>query len=721
MHAWGTGRLGAVLCALAAIMVWSADAHAATRPRLRVAGPRNVAPAGVAVVTGSVVGVRHVAVELDLHVDGRWRKVSRRRPGPGGSFALPVRARPGERELRCRVVVLAGRRHLRSATVPRIRVRRGAPTTASSTTSTVVVPVGAVTATPSPGHAGTVVLSGDRPLSTGTVLASPVGPTTPDGFLGMITAVDHGGGQTTVQTTPATLEQAVPEGNFDLADASPVSPSGDRIRGAIAGAHSDGDSSGADDDAPQDAGTFNKELSHALTCEGGATFEAEGKVGISATPTFTASWSLFRGPSASFTETVKASASLSGTISGAASCDFEKTAVLSKPAELGTFEGDVLGVPVVVVLRGQLYLDGDAKASASTTVGVQGSASASGGLSYSDGKAQVISPKANLSYGAEGPTAQASASLGAHVTPELQVLLYGAGGPVFDAETGLDFSADTTKDPWWSLTAPLDVTASLQVPDLDLSTKELTVYRNTFHVADAPGGFPGATPTPPPTPPPPPTPQPPSPPPIIVPAAGPAVIDQEDTAASPDNEDQDFFDWSQATGQDADVVDALPGSLSGDRCVVLDLNDSFAPGDEAELFQYLQAGGTVLMLGEHGDSDNFDAADDATNELLSALGSTMSLDEDSTEEGDQETFEINSSPFTAGVFGVGYNWVSTVELGSGAVDLVDLDDDSGALIGEQGLDGGVVVLSGDSNAFSDNQDGFYDEDDNGALVNDICP
>jgi hypothetical protein len=65
--------------------------------------------------------------------------------------------------------------------------------------------------------------------------------------------------------------------------------------------------------------------------------------------------------------------------------------------------------------------------------------------------------------------------------------------------------------------------------------------------------------------------------------------------------------------------------------------------------------------------------------------------------------------------------VSTVELGSGAVDLVDLDDDSGALIGEQSLDGGVLVLSGDSNAFSDNQDGFYDEDDNGALVNDICP
>ena len=168
--------------------------------------------------------------------------------------------------------------------------------------------------------------------------------------------------------------------------------------------------------AATDEGTFNQDLSKALSCASGATFDATGNVGLKATPTFSLSWSLFHGVSASFTETVTASASLSGSLSGSANCTFDRIAVLAHPIELGTFVGDVFGIPIVVTIRGQLYLDGEANAQGSISAGVDGQLTARGGISYKGGHASVISPNASLSFGVQGPNVQASASLGAHVT-----------------------------------------------------------------------------------------------------------------------------------------------------------------------------------------------------------------------------------------------------------------------------------------------------------------
>ena len=223
------------------------------------------------------------------------------------------------------------------------------------------------------------------------------------------------------------------------------------------------------------------------------------------------------------------------------------------------------------------------------------------------------------------------------------------------------------------------------------------------------------------SPPPPATPPPTTTPATIVPSVGPTLVDLEDTAANPSNGDQSFGDWSDATGQGVDVDDALPNSLSGYRCAVLDLNQSLADGDTAQLTSFLQAGGTVIALGEHADGDGFDNADAALNDLAQALGVGLSLNDDSNDQGDTVTTNIDSSPLTAGVSSIGYNWASSLAISGSAQELVAGAGDSYSLIGEQSVDGGTFVMSGDSNAFTDNNDGFYTDDDDGILVSNLCP
>jgi hypothetical protein len=670
--------------------------------RLAVSAPMRIAPGGTVILTGRV-SPSSAKLVLQRQHRGRWASSGRLVSRTGnGRFVLAVRAPTTSGTLRLRLLGL-GAGHRIASILRRVAVRRGAPTSAGPTTSATVVSPTTVRSVPRAGDPGTVVLGGDQSPAPGSVLASSVGPNTPSGFLGKVVSVSHASGRTIIHTEPTTIEQAIPAGTFNLDDATPI---GAQTQTAGAARSTAARSAAADGED-----SFSHRLDKAFSCKGGASFSATGDAQISATPHLSVSWSPFHGVSASFTETVNASASLSGSLSTAASCTLDKTALLAHPAPLGTFAGDVLGLPVVVVLQGQIYIDGSATAQGGVSAGIQGHASASGGIAYSHGRASVISPRASLTYSPQGPAAQASGSLGAHVTPELQVLLYGAGGPVFDATTGLDFNADTTQNPWWRLTAPLTVTASLAAPDFDLSTPALTLYRHTFTIANAPGAFGpvGTAPTTPTAP-------------THVPPAGATLIYQGNTAGGSTFGDLSFDDWAAANGEQVDYADTLPSDASAYRCVVLDLNESFAPGDQAALIGYLAQGGTVLALGEHGDSGGgFDASDAAINGLAAALGSPITLDDDAIDGGDTVTSNIDSSPLTSGVFSLGYNWSSTLSVASPAQPLVESADDSSTLIAAQAIDGGTFVISGDSNFFSDNNDSFYADDDNGRLVEDLCP
>jgi hypothetical protein len=215
----------------------------------------------------------------------------------------------------------------------------------------------------------------------------------------------------------------------------------------------------------------------------------------------------------------------------------------------------------------------------------------------------------------------------------------------------------------------------------------------------------------------------PTPPTVTIPAQGPTLVDTESVVQMDSPSDTTFGDFSSATGQAADVVDTLPPTLSGYRCVILEVNTAFASGDLPTLQAYLAAGGTVLAIGEHEGGD-FDLADAALNGIASQLGADgLSLNDDSYDsDGDEYTDSVAASPWTVGVGELGDNWVSSLTVNPPAQPLVyTADDDSVPFIGYQQVGAGTFVMSGDSNVFSDDNDGFYLFEDNGTFAADLCP
>jgi hypothetical protein len=713
------GAIGAVVAMIAGVVAPAvADATGAhARVGVTAKAPSTVAPGGTLVVVGSVTS-RHAAVSMGLQQRfgrGSWRTLAHAR-ATHGRYLLSARAPRRAQRLDVRAVAVRAGRVLGSSRVSSVAVRAGAPTTAAPGGGATVVAPSAVRSVPAPGSPGAVVLAGAEQVAVGSVLAISVGPSTPDGFLGKVGSVTHASGGTIVDTVPATLEEALPEGSFELDQATRVDSAETAAEQSGAGVGRLGSAS-AHAAASGTNGTFNQNLSKSISCAGGATFAAQGTVGLNATPDLSISWSLFHGISARFTETVSASASLSGSVSASASCTFARTGLLREPARLGTFVGDVLGVPVVVAFEGQIYLDGKAEVQGAASVGVAGQASASGGIAYSHGKASVIAPTTSLHFGAQGPSVTTGATLGAHVTPELQALLYGVGGPVFDAETGLDFSANPAASPWWTLTAPLVVTASLKAPVVHLSTPALTLYSHTFAIAHAPGGL--AAPSPPPAlPPPAPAPQ--------VPATGPTLADDEATAIPMEGSvnyqegDLTFDDWSQATGEPVEVAEALPSQLTGYRCVALIDNQSLSGAALAQLTGYLDAGGTIVAIGEH-EGDPYVIGDDTLNQLASSLGVGLALDGNSVDYGDDTTFGIVPSTLTEGVFSLGDAWASSVDVFGSAEPLVEVAEGNADLVGEQTVGSGTFVMAGDSDMFTDDNFDVFDLDDNAQFVRDLCP
>src|SRR5439155_23563359 len=77
-------------------------------------------------------------------------------------------------------------------------------------------------------------------------------------------------------------------------------------------------------------------------------------------------------------------------------------------------------------------------------------------------------------------------SVGARVIPSITFLLYGQSGPRFDLAAGLQLDARAGATPWWTLTAPVELSAGLDVANLgDLSIPQQTVFSKTFPLAQA--------------------------------------------------------------------------------------------------------------------------------------------------------------------------------------------------------------------------------------------
>jgi alpha-tubulin suppressor-like RCC1 family protein len=474
----------------------ASSALARSRPHLVVKAPGTVFIISSVRVTGRAVTVPPAArAVLMAREQGRWRRVAQASlvGRPAGAFALTFRAPKRRGALAIRIEITKGSVVIVSSPSKRVQVEP----------RPLVIPVADVTSVPAPGGAGVVVLHARLPgAHAGSARAASSCPTLPGTpAVGQVTAVGYSpatpyGSLTkinlvsiqppckiTLQTVPATLEELVANSGASINYAS--------LRDVTTG-------------KAASAGTsFTRPLGKAVTCSGGGSASLSGSLSFGITPSLHASFSLLGGlSSASFSVTGSATASLSANIHAATGCSLNNVQLVA-PFDIATFEGSIGGWPIVVTLRGLVNANASLSAGARTTTGITAKESVTGGVGYGKPTGSCAGHAIGAFYPIycgptsnpftfTPPTVTATANATATISPTLQALLYGAAGPQVSLTTGLDFNANTTKNPWWTLTAPFNSDGSLVAPILDLSTGSLTLHHSSFPVANAGGPFNGS-------------------------------------------------------------------------------------------------------------------------------------------------------------------------------------------------------------------------------------
>jgi hypothetical protein len=414
-------------------------------------------------VKGRTAGVK---VILQQKAGGHWVARANARPGRSHAYRVRWRVPVHPQVMTMRVAAVRGAKTLTTSKPRRLLIK--APVKAVDPTRAASVP--------EPGSAGEVRFHGAVALPAHSIVAMGTGPTTPYGFLGEVVASRREGADTVVSTVPTSLLAAAPEGNIDVTSAD-AGPTGKRAVRAAA------------------AQPLQQQIAKNFSCEAGGEMSLSGSVSVRSSVAFSAHWSLLHGvDKASFKGTATASASLSASADGSASCTLKKTPLLAHPWTLDPIDIQVGPVPVVIVPEVQVYVSGDGKVTAKVSTGIDASVSASAGLSYDHGHVGPIS-SFDQSFNYTPPTASRSAHVGGQITPTLDLLFYGVGGPEVTFTAGLDFDADPSANPWWSLTAPVDLGAKLSVPILGISTGTFHVYHHVFDIAHATDAGPGGSST----------------------------------------------------------------------------------------------------------------------------------------------------------------------------------------------------------------------------------
>ncbi|HEX4307818.1 MAG TPA: hypothetical protein VHZ54_17410 [Solirubrobacterales bacterium] len=451
--------------------------HATPAPRLVVTSkPAAAEEATVAKLTGRVAGaltapLARYRVVLQSDAKGKFATVaSKRLQGRGFTLPLNVPSRPGTVALRLQLRLGDARVGAPKAWKLAIRARPAVPATpapASPTpvpaAKTLVLSPSTVLAVPAPGTKGTLRLTAAGEVNPGDVIAIGSGPNSPDGFLGRALSVTPIGAELIVETEPAELPDALPEGEFDkeleVAEVGGTNPA------PTAATHA----------------AITQRVDSTVECSAGTEVKVTGNVKIHPKVEIGGSWGLFSGLHAKFIAKIKASSELEASAEAAASCSVGPQTLFERTLDAIEFTVGPIPVVVVPVLSATISAEGDVEASVSTEV--HGSIDAEAGLKYDHGDIHTVS-NFEKDFGWTPPTPAGGARLEARVSPTFDLLIYGIGGPSATFNAGLAVEATTDPTPSWTLTAPVSLTATLSIPVLDISTGNYTVYANTFPLAE---------------------------------------------------------------------------------------------------------------------------------------------------------------------------------------------------------------------------------------------
>lgn len=323
-------------------------------------------------------------------------------------------------------------------------------------------------------------------LTAGAILVAGVSKATPAGLLAQVTKVTTSGSTVTVVTRAASLNQALTTAGFSAATALTGSQVA-KFTPATSGITMAPRASGAS--IPVINYTLNKTL---YQTSNGLTITASGTISVTANTSF--DWKITTsGVTSNFTGSVTAAASVK--LSGQVSRQFSPQPYPLGKTTFSPLSFSVLGVPIVVTPTLNLTLTVSGSASAGVTVSAGDSYTV--GVTVATNNASVTATPTNSNtpaYPTPTTTGTMSASLGvtgvlsADVDSIVQTSLT-------DTLTAAKFTADTTKNPWWTLSG--ENVLALKI-DLNLLGHTLTAYSKTLSdkpwtYARASGPFPGVS------------------------------------------------------------------------------------------------------------------------------------------------------------------------------------------------------------------------------------
>jgi CshA-type fibril repeat protein len=164
-------------------------------------------------------------------------------------------------------------------------------------------------------------------------------------------------------------------------------------------------------------------------------------------------------------------------------------------------------------------------------------------------------------------------------------------------------------------------------------------------------------------------------------------------------------------GRPISSTSTLPGSLAGNACVLLNLNQATFSGSQVTtLSTYLGTGGKVLMIGEN---DNY-ANNAAFRGLATALGSSMQIQNNAFDPGFRDTPYVDADPLTRDVKVINYAYTATVSFSPPARSLVRRSDGSATMMAAEAIGAGTLIALGDANAFTS------PSGDSGVFVANLC-
>lgn len=317
-----------------------------------------------------------------------------------------------------------------------------------------------------------------RALRPGNIIVSGVTPAAPEGLLRKVVSTKVSGRSTIVTTAPATLRDAVPEGEFSLrigedgrVSGSGLMEKGQREHATVTMSHT------FKLDRAWQAGDSDRGC--AFT---GTGLRANAQITPKAAATVSASWKAFGSPELSVDSSleVNGAASIEGEVSG--SCTLTKRSPVVRLAAITAWAG-----PIPVVLTPALSASANLTVGSSlkANVGASLSARVSGGFTYKNGirfrgdSSRSLNPT-TVTFGESAGNAKLT------ISPEFSLLAYGAAGPKLSFSGGIEGTVQPSASPWWWLDGYVDgrVGAKFAVLGIDVNADH-SIFKRTWRISDS--------------------------------------------------------------------------------------------------------------------------------------------------------------------------------------------------------------------------------------------